>query len=120
MAKRIYPDDGEVIAGKIKVWTPAPFDSADKSILWLVESLKDGKAHIYRTCDINRVRRGLQPQLNKCEMWYHRSSYMPDFVEDKRLGMKYAAVAQRWADWALPILKGLAPMTEPPVCHVEE
>jgi len=96
---------GEVIDGKIKVWGRCPYISSDGSHLWLIEKLKDGSPAIWRACDIRRLKRGLRPQVNKCEMWYHRSG-VPDFVEDKRRGMEYFAEAMAWAQLQMKELKG--------------
>ena len=99
---------GETIAGvnnfgSIKVWDgPLEFDSTDGSRLWLVERLKDGTPHIWRSCDINRLRRGLVPKVNKCEMWY-RHADTKDEVEQQM--KEFYEPAMAWAEATLKRLK---------------
>lgn len=93
---------GEIVADKIKVWAPAPFDSTDHSRLWLVEKLKDGSPHIWRACDINRLRRGLTPKVNKCEMWYRHGDPK---AEQERQMETYFKPAMKWAAETLSKLK---------------
>lgn len=109
---------GETIAGvnrfgAIKVWQECTdykspdgdtlvFQSTDGSRLWLVERLKDGTPHIWRSCDINRLRRGLAPKVNKCEMWYRRSDpalYAAEQME------QFFKPAMAWAEKTLKHLK---------------
>ncbi len=85
---------GEVIDGKIKVWERCKdgdhllVEATDGSIVWLVERLIGkyaGRADLWRACDIRRLKRGLQPKLNKCETAY-RKGQVPWEVEQ---GMAY-------------------------------
>jgi hypothetical protein len=87
--------------GAIKVWAFAPFDSTDGSRLWLVERLNDGTPHIWRTCDVNRLRRGFKPKVNKCEMWYRRSDPAPYAAQQMEQFFKPAM------QWAVETLKRL-------------
>ena len=108
--------EGETIVGvnrfgDIKVWAPAPFDSTDGSRLWLVERLKDGTPHIWRSCDINRLRRGLEPKVNKCEMWYRHSDTREEVAAQMEM---YFKPAMAWAEKTLKHLKEQA-ATKPAV-----
>ena len=103
---------GEVIAGRIKVWQRAPQGSMDGSNLYLVEHLKGkkaGTANIWRACDIRRLKRGLQPKVNKCEIWW-RHSFTAAEVEICR---KYMEEDLAWARERLKELKGQQVSTVP-------
>jgi len=94
---------GEVILGKVKVWEQAyEFTSNDGSILWLVENVKTGKPAIWRSCDIRRFKRGLQPKVNACEIWYCHGAN----PEERERGYAYKAKAMAWAEKRLKTVKG--------------
>ncbi len=94
---------GEVIDGKIKVWECAPQGSKDGSILWLVEKLKTGEAAIWRSCDIRRLKRGLQPKVNKCEIWWWHSATR----EQVAICRKYMEEDLAWAQKRLEELHAI-------------
>lgn len=105
---------GEVIYGKIKVWErckdgdPLLVEATDGSIVWLVERLVGkyaGRADLWRACDIRRLKRGLQPKLNKCE-----TAYSTDDVGLKvEQGMAYWNERLERAEERLAELKRVCP-----------